>query len=142
MKQLLLIANESIFAMLKTVGGVVLACILLYMVIILGRVLGNRIEVKKHQRYLDKYKEEHGSCDSALSLEEFIRDRAEGKRIVWKKNTQADEPNAAIHDDVNDTTVSLDGTPCEIIMPDSSQEVGADTIDESTATNDTNCYEN
>lgn len=76
---------------LKLLGGVVAAAVILYLVLLFSRVLGVKIEEKKYDKYCEKYRAEHGGEEGMLSKEDFIRNRADGKAVVW---TRDDGPSA------------------------------------------------
>ena len=81
--------SEGGIVALKMVAGVVAAAVLLYLVLVLSRVLGVRIEDKKYRAYCDKYRTEHGTEEGMLSRNDFITRRAEGKAIVWRREDEA-----------------------------------------------------
>jgi len=78
--------SEGAIVALKMVGGVLAATVLLYLVLILSRRLGMRIEENKYKAYCDKYRSEHGTEEGMLSKEDFVETRAAGNAVVWKRS--------------------------------------------------------
>ena len=85
---ILLLANnlsEGAVVALKMMAGVVIAAVLLYLVLVLSRVLGTKLEHKKYLSYCEKYVQEHGSEEGMLSEKDYIETRASGNAVVWKR---------------------------------------------------------
>lgn len=105
--QTLLSANnltEGGLIALKMLAGVVVAAVLLYLVLILSRVLGTKIEEKKYENYCEKYRAEHGGEDGMLSKADFIETRAKGNAVIWRRQ---DQTNISIENEsVPDNNVS------------------------------------
>ena len=95
----LLLANnltEGAIIALKMMAGVLIAAVLLYLVLILSRVLGTKLEEKKYEKYCEKYRAEHGNEDGMLSKEDYIETRAKGNAVIWRRqDTQPDDTSAS-----------------------------------------------
>lgn len=89
--------SEGAIVALKMMAGVVVAAVLLYLVIILSRVLGTKIEHAKYRKYCEKYVAEHGSEDEMLSEQDYIETRAKGNAVVWRRQ-DAQKIDNATHD--------------------------------------------
>ena len=81
--------GEGAIVALKMLGGVAVATVLLYLVLILSRVLGTKIEDKKYQAYCDKYRQEHGSEEGMQTKEEYIETRAKAGAVVWTRDDKS-----------------------------------------------------
>ena len=110
--QTLISANnltEGGMVALKMLAGVVVAAVLLYLVLVLSRVLGTKIEEKKYENYCEKYRAEHGDEEGMLSKADFIETRAKGNAVIWRRQDQTNiaiesepVPNNSVSEQTND----------------------------------------
>ena len=84
----ILLANnisQGAIVALKMMGGVAAAAVLLYLVLVLTKVLGGKLEQKKYEKYCETYRQEHGNEDGMLTKEAFVEERAKGNAVVWRR---------------------------------------------------------
>ena len=105
--------GEGAIVALKMLGGVAVAAVLLYLVLILSRVLGTKIEEKKYQAYCDKYRQEHGSEEGMQTKEEYIETRAKAGAVVWKREDKAPKVIAELPQEEPQANESNESTPAD-----------------------------
>ena len=81
---------------LKTLGALAIAAVLLYIVLVLVRVVGNKLEIKSYQRYVDKCTKEG---TAPLPYTDFVERRAKGEKILWQRTA----PNEIVADNTRET---------------------------------------
>lgn len=69
--------------LLKTLGAVAGAAVLLYLLLLLIKVVGNRLEKKTYELYIKKCEKEG---IAPISFEEFYAKRASGEKVLWKRD--------------------------------------------------------
>lgn len=129
MKSLLLVSSDaarSAIAAAKVLGAVAIGAVLLYVVLILTRKIGVYLEHKKYLSYCQFYRQQHNTDEGMLQEADFVAQRAEGKVIVWKRNSA---PTVA-QPDAADTHSACDETP-------SSQTEECDAMEGTSATQST-----
>ena len=113
--------SEGAIVALKMMGGVAAAAVLLYLVLVLSRVLGTKIEEKKYLSYCEKYRAEHESDEGMLSKEQYIETRAKAGAVVWKRDDKTPKviaeapavPPAEVDDNTAEFTPTEDTKPTE-----------------------------
>ena len=73
-------------SLLKTLGAVAGAAVLLYLLLLLIKLVGNKLEKKTYDLYKKKCEKE-GTVP--ISYEEFYAKRASGEKVLWKRGENA-----------------------------------------------------
>lgn len=92
---------------LKMVGAVVAAAVILWLVMILARYLGNRIERRKYDEYVKSYTQDHPDQEGMIDFNQFVAMRAAGEKVVYSR-TVTDTPPQRPATEPNET-------PCETV---------------------------
>ena len=74
--------SEGGVKLLKTMAILIAAAVLLYVVLVLVRILGGKLERKTYDRYVDKCKM---NGIEPVTYEEYYKRRSEGQRVLWKR---------------------------------------------------------
>ena len=84
--EILLISQnlDKALPLLKTLGAVAGAAILLYLILLFVRVVGNKLERKRYQAYCQKC-ESQGT--TPISYEEYVSRRAKGEKVLWQRDS-------------------------------------------------------
>jgi hypothetical protein len=116
------------------VAGVAIASVLLYLVIILSRILGGKIEDKKYSDYCAKYTAEHPDQAGMLSREDFIRTRAEANAVIWERK-KVSERDAANNEGVLESNAAS-AVPNDTDSPTQDADANNHSPSDSTVDND------
>ncbi len=124
MNELLCAGSEQIkqggIAALKMLGAVVGAAIVLWLVMILARYLGNSIEKRKYDQYVQDYTHDHPDQEGMIGFDQFVSMRAAGTKVVY---TRSASPQPYVN---ATTTHTTEDTVAQPQIPDTT---GATTLD-------------
>ena len=111
--------SDGAWTLLKTLGAVALAAVVLYVVLVLVRVAGNKLEAKSYQRYVEKCRNEG---TAPLSYQDYVERRAKGEKVLWCRDSNAAMPQSG--GETDDTADAMVGS----IEADEATDTTDDTI--------------
>ncbi|NCA67916.1 MAG: hypothetical protein EOM87_07635 [Clostridia bacterium] len=77
----------------KLIGAIVAAALILYILLLITRVFGARINKKLYSNYSKKYISKNGNSDNMLTLEQYIKSKS-NLEIIEINSNKKDTPAA------------------------------------------------